>query len=219
MNLNLIMAILGVVIVINFILILLIGKSSKKTPKLKNIEIEKPYVFEEETGTILTKNGREKVKVEVDNYKEGSDINLEPIPEISVNNNNNLEQNIGIKSNNESGETVLEAANKGETKLEEVIKPNTIIEFKDGEDNKRIEINLDSLIIGRDPEQCKLVISNDKYLGRKHAKLIREKDGYYLEDLNSKNGTFIDGIRIEGKVKLEKESFRVGRTTLNIYGE
>lgn len=219
MNLNLIMIILGALIVVNFIIILVISKSNKKAPKVKNVEVKTPYIVEEEQKTVITNNVRKREEVEVNNQQECSDIKLEPIPEININNTNE-----GNESSNEV--TVIEVPNEissqeclGETVIEEIVKPHAIIEFKDGENVKRVEMDSDFLIIGRDPEQCKLVINNDKYLGRKHAKLIKDKDDFYLEDLNSKNGTFIDEVRIEGKVKLEKESFRVGRTILNIYGE
>lgn len=43
------------------------------------------------------------------------------------------------------------------------------------------------------------------YIGKEHFKLTRLDDGFYMEDLNSKNGTKINGqdIRNLGKIKLK----------------
>jgi pSer/pThr/pTyr-binding forkhead associated (FHA) protein len=51
------------------------------------------------------------------------------------------------------------------------------------------------LIIGRDPG-CDVVI-NDRQVSRYHARIERNLDGVQVEDLGSKNGTFVNGLRIE----------------------
>ena len=56
------------------------------------------------------------------------------------------------------------------------------------------------LIIGRDPE-CDVVI-NDRQVSRYHARFNRSDNGVLIEDLGSKNGTFINGKRIEEPVVL-----------------
>ncbi|MDQ2986868.1 MAG: FHA domain-containing protein [Armatimonadota bacterium] len=48
-------------------------------------------------------------------------------------------------------------------------------------------------IIGREAD---LVIL-DPTVSRQHAKIVREADAIFLEDLGSSNGTFVDGVRIE----------------------
>ncbi|MBN2429981.1 MAG: FHA domain-containing protein [Acidobacteria bacterium] len=53
----------------------------------------------------------------------------------------------------------------------------------------------DSLfIVGRSPE-CQLVISHAS-ISRRHAKFFRLNDEFVLEDLNSKNGVYVNGFRI-----------------------
>lgn len=44
---------------------------------------------------------------------------------------------------------------------------------------------------------------NDKSVSREHAKLSRLRDGYVLEDLDSTNGTFVNGHRITEPVLLQ----------------
>lgn len=70
---------------------------------------------------------------------------------------------------------------------------------------KTYEFTTSPLKIGRDPKQCDLVISEDKFMGRCHGVITFEDSELYFEDLQSKNGSFINGKRIEGKIKLEDE--------------
>ena len=50
------------------------------------------------------------------------------------------------------------------------------------------------MTIGRAPD-CDIVIP-DRQVSRRHARLIESPDGFLLEDLASKNGTYINGQRI-----------------------
>jgi DNA-binding winged helix-turn-helix (wHTH) protein len=52
----------------------------------------------------------------------------------------------------------------------------------------------DSVMVGRDAE-CEVVIP-DRQISRYHARMTRAEDGVILEDLASKNGTFLGGERI-----------------------
>ncbi|MGQ9518159.1 MAG: FHA domain-containing protein [Anaerolineae bacterium] len=47
------------------------------------------------------------------------------------------------------------------------------------------------IIIGRD-ESCDIVL-DDRKVSRRHASIRRQPDGYYITDLQSKNGTFVNG--------------------------
>jgi len=51
--------------------------------------------------------------------------------------------------------------------------------------------------IGRHPS-CQVLI-DDAGVSRRHAKIILQGDEFWLEDLASRNGTFIDGRRLERK--------------------
>lgn len=51
--------------------------------------------------------------------------------------------------------------------------------------------------IGRHPS-CQVLI-DDAGVSRRHAKIILQNDEFWLEDLGSRNGTFIDGRRLERK--------------------
>ena len=48
--------------------------------------------------------------------------------------------------------------------------------------------------IGRS-KKCDIYI-NDKYLSKEHARIFFDKDKFFIEDLNSTNGTFVNGKEI-----------------------
>jgi len=60
----------------------------------------------------------------------------------------------------------------------------------------------DVLSIGRSPE-CDLAIPSP-LVSREHAKLYCDPSGVEIEDLHSTNGTFVNGTRLKGKIKLQQ---------------
>ena len=58
------------------------------------------------------------------------------------------------------------------------------------------ELNRNEVSVGRDISNDFVI--NDAEVSRKHAKLTLEGDRYKIEDLNSTNGTYIDGQRLIG---------------------
>jgi pSer/pThr/pTyr-binding forkhead associated (FHA) protein len=53
-------------------------------------------------------------------------------------------------------------------------------------------------VIGRAPD-CDIVV-NDPQVSARHCQLIRTEAGWLLRDLDSTNGTFVNGVRIHGTV-------------------
>ena len=53
----------------------------------------------------------------------------------------------------------------------------------------------DTILIGRD-SSCDVVVP-DRQVSRFHARLTRNENGMMLEDLASKNGTYLNGTRID----------------------
>ena len=69
-------------------------------------------------------------------------------------------------------------------------------------------------VIGKKKENVDLVI-NDYSASRIHARITQEEGGYFIEDLNSTNGTFKNGLRLQPyeKRKLEcGDELRFGKT-------
>ena len=56
------------------------------------------------------------------------------------------------------------------------------------------------MVVGRQAE-CDLQLT-EGHASRRHARLLLAEDAVWLEDLNSANGTFVNGAKITGKVKL-----------------
>lgn len=72
------------------------------------------------------------------------------------------------------------------------------------------------LNIGKKKEEVDVVLE-DSSVSRMHARLSKEGQEYYLEDLNSTNGTFKNGLRLQPYEKRKLESgdeLKFGRVTL-----
>jgi DNA-binding winged helix-turn-helix (wHTH) protein len=70
-------------------------------------------------------------------------------------------------------------------------------------------------LIGRDPEA--VVWIDDERVSRRHARIVIGQNGAVVEDLGSKNGTYLDGKRIQGAVSLaNRESVKIGPATLTL---
>ena len=67
----------------------------------------------------------------------------------------------------------------------------------------------DKAKVGRDLE-AKIVVLESS-VSREHAEFARRETGWTLRDLGSRNGTFVDGARIEGEVALpHRARFKIG---------
>ncbi len=81
-------------------------------------------------------------------------------------------------------------------------KAAALIRYIEEGQTKEYKMTGDTVNIGRNPELCDLVFNGDNYLGKHHAMLLNKSNKLYLVDLSSKNGTYLDGKRIEGSVEL-----------------
>lgn len=74
--------------------------------------------------------------------------------------------------------------------------------------------NMRVITIGRHPDNN--VVIEDPIVGRHHLQITQHDDGHFsVLDLNSKNGTFVNGKRVYGEVRLSmNDEIQVGRTTL-----
>jgi hypothetical protein len=59
-------------------------------------------------------------------------------------------------------------------------------------------MNKDEILIGCNGEY-KVDMSLYRYVSGKHCKVVRKAGGIYIEDLNSTNGTYVNGVRISVK--------------------
>jgi two-component system NtrC family sensor kinase len=75
---------------------------------------------------------------------------------------------------------------------------------------QRLEEN-QAVVIGRD-RSCQLCI-DDPQISRHHARLLRRADSITIEDLNSSNGTFLNGVRIKSGILKSNDLVTLGRFT------
>jgi S-DNA-T family DNA segregation ATPase FtsK/SpoIIIE len=78
-----------------------------------------------------------------------------------------------------------------------------------------VEVTGPRFVIGRDDE-CDLVLDDDK-VSRRHAALTLTDGGATLEDLDSANGTFVNGRRIHEPTELRPgDLIRLGAVILKL---
>ncbi len=80
--------------------------------------------------------------------------------------------------------------------------------FRDDRLGFRFEIG-ERAIMGRSPE-CELIIF-DRAVSRQHTEIAAEDDHYIITDLNSSNGTFLNGVQLqEPKVLKRNDEIKLG---------
>ena len=62
------------------------------------------------------------------------------------------------------------------------------------------DVSGDEIVIGRSMKSDLSV--TDRFLSRQHARLYRTDEGWMIEDLGSRNGTFVNGVRVESPTKI-----------------
>lgn len=58
-----------------------------------------------------------------------------------------------------------------------------------------------NMVVGRGNKNS--IIIKDPYISKQHLKIAKDEGNYYIEDLKSANGTFVNGDRILDVVKLK----------------
>ena len=69
--------------------------------------------------------------------------------------------------------------------------------------------------VGRDPVNN--IVLEDDQVSARHVKVTFEEAQYWVEDLRSTNGTFVNGVRIEKAIAIKNEDLlKIGRTIFKI---
>lgn len=85
-------------------------------------------------------------------------------------------------------------------------------------DRREYMLEADHALLGR-AAACHIVLSDDT-VSRSHARLQRGRaTEYWIEDLGTPNGTFVNGARIQRTKLTGGDTIRLGKTTLRFEGE
>ena len=83
---------------------------------------------------------------------------------------------------------------------------------------QRYELTADQTVLGRDAF-CDVVFPS-RTVSRQHARIIRAVEGFYVEDLGSQNGTYLNGQRINGRARLhDQDRLRIYDFTMRFHGD
>ena len=76
------------------------------------------------------------------------------------------------------------------------------------------ELDSAAVTLGRAPEND-LVLDSDEFASVQHVRIEPRRDGVWVEDLDSTNGTFVNGVKLTRPRKLASgDVIRVGETDL-----
>lgn len=76
------------------------------------------------------------------------------------------------------------------------------------------KIDKDEITIGRNSTND--ITIDNLAVSDRHARIVRDQTGYYLEDLGSTNGTFVDGRRISRIGLGGQQQIAIGKHLLDI---
>jgi hypothetical protein len=84
------------------------------------------------------------------------------------------------------------------------------------EEGEEVPLNSAPLTVGRGG-QNDLVLTGDEFASARHARIEMRGDGVWVQDLESTNGTYVNGSRVAGAQRLGAgDVLRVGETDLRV---
>ena len=84
----------------------------------------------------------------------------------------------------------------------------------DGQENI-LPLVAGEVLIGRKGDAD--VVLNNQHVSRHHAKLVKMADGYFLQDLGSTHGTFVNESRIEQQVLKHGDKISLGKDRIDLH--
>ena len=92
--------------------------------------------------------------------------------------------------------------------------PTSLIVYADGAKPRTVKLAA-SMVIGRSPE-CELLV-DDTYASQQHARLFGKNGAWYVEDLGSTNGTYVNDQKLAAPAMIQPgDRVRIGTTVLEL---
>jgi pSer/pThr/pTyr-binding forkhead associated (FHA) protein len=91
-----------------------------------------------------------------------------------------------------------------------------VIRAGGGRSGEAFGISGEQMRIGRSPDAE--IFLDDVTVSRNHALLVRRRDGIYIDDLGSLNGTYVNRERIESHKLTDGDEVQVGKYKLTFLG-
>lgn len=88
-----------------------------------------------------------------------------------------------------------------------------VIRAGGGRSGESFPIDQDRMSIGRTPDAP--VFLDDVTVSRNHALLVRRREGLYIDDLGSLNGTYVNRKRIESHLLKDGDEIQIGKFKLS----
>ena len=111
--------------------------------------------------------------------------------------------------------TVDESGEMHQVDIEEMVEQAgaaLVIRAGGGRAGESFTLDDDKVSIGRTPEAG--VFLDDVTVSRNHALLVRRRDGLYIDDLGSLNGTYVNRRRIESHALVDGDEIQIGKYKL-----
>ena len=91
-----------------------------------------------------------------------------------------------------------------------------VIRSGGGRSGETFQVVGDQMRIGRSPDAE--VFLDDVTVSRNHALLVRRRDGLFIDDLGSLNGTYVNRRRIESHKLVDGDELQIGKYKLTYLG-
>jgi hypothetical protein len=88
-----------------------------------------------------------------------------------------------------------------------------VIRSGGGRSGESFSLDKERMSIGRTPDAP--IFLDDVTVSRNHALLVRRRDGHYIDDLGSLNGTYVNRKRIESHLLSDGDEIQVGKFKLS----
>ncbi len=102
------------------------------------------------------------------------------------------------QTDNENYETSILAVNQDEHSSKDIVDTGNIpfLEYIKSGVKKKVFITKDKFLIGKSVKSVDF-LCDEEGVSRLHAQIVKDKNKFCLEDLNSTNGTYLNDIKIE----------------------